>query len=176
MSRKLVLYIAMSLDGYIAKQDGAIDFLSIVNSDKNEDFGHGTFMESIDTVIWGRKTYEKVLSFGDGVPYANKKIYVISRSKKEGDGAVEFTDDVVDLIYTLKNEPGKNIYCDGGGEIVSELLKNKLFDRLIISIVPHILGEGIKLFKGGAPEQALKFKNSITYPSGLVQLHYDLKR
>ncbi|MFD1552442.1 dihydrofolate reductase [Putridiphycobacter roseus] len=172
MGRKLVLYIAMSLDGYIATESGSIDFLSIVNSDKNEDFGHGSFMQSVDTVIWGRKTYEKVLSFGEELPYADKKKYVISKQKKEGHGLVEFTDDVVDLIYTLKNEEGKDIYCDGGGEIVSELLKNKLFDQLIISIVPHILGDGIRLFQGGSEAQGLKLKNSITFPSGLVQLNY----
>ncbi|MGF1635828.1 MAG: dihydrofolate reductase family protein [Cyclobacteriaceae bacterium] len=174
MNRKLILYIAMSLDGYIAKKDDNIDFLSIVET-SNEDYGYADFTQNIDTLIWGRKTFDKVLSFGDGVPHKDKKVYVISKSKKGKVEHAEYATDVVELVKSLKQKEGKDIYCDGGADIVFELLKNRLFDRIIVSIIPHLLGEGIRLFKELNNEQAIQFKRSISYPSGLVQLWYDVK-
>jgi len=173
MNRKLILYIAMSLDGYIAKEDDNIDFLSIVET-PDEDYGYSDILKRVDTVIWGRKTFDKVLSFGEGVPHKDKKVYVISKSKTGNESHAEYCGDVVQLIKSLKNQTGKDIYCDGGGEIVYELLKNRLFDRLIISIIPHLVGSGIRLFKDGNIEQELKFKQSTSYSSGLVQVWYDL--
>lgn len=175
MNRKTILYIAMSLDGFIAKNDDNIDFLSLVET-PNEDFGYSDLLNKIDTVIWGRKTFDKVLSFGNGVPHKDKAVYVISRSRTGKEGHATYKNDVVALIRELQSEPGKDIYCDGGGEIVFELLKHEMFDRIVISVIPHLLGEGIRLFKDGTPEQSLKFKRSITYPSGLVQLWYDVKK
>jgi dihydrofolate reductase len=172
-NRKVILYIAMSLDGYIAKTDGNIDFLSSVES-PGEDYGYADFTSTIDTVIWGRKTYEKVLSFGVEIPHQDKSVYVISKSKTGEEGHIVFKNDVVKLLKDLQNKAGKDIYCDGGGEIVNEILKHSLFDRIIISVIPHLLGEGISLFKGGRPEQNMKLKKSIIYPSGLVQLWYDV--
>lgn len=164
----------MSLDGYIAKRDDNIDFLSIVES-PNEDFGYSEFLQNIDTVIWGRKTFDKVLSFGNGVPHKDKKVYVISATKKGKEEHAEFSNNVVDLVKSLKQKKGKDIYCDGGAEVVYELLNHQLFDRLIVSVIPHILGDGIRLFKDNNIEQHLHFKRSISYPSGLVQLWYDIK-
>jgi len=174
MNRKLILYIAMSLDGYIAKKDDNIDFLSIVET-PNEDFGYSDFLRNIDTVIWGRKTFDKVLSFGNGVPHKDKKVYVISSTKKGKEEHAEYCSNLVDLVKSLKNEKGKDIYCDGGAVVVFELLNHQLFDRLIVSVIPHILGDGIRLFKDSNIEQYLQFKRSISYPSGLVQLWYDIK-
>ncbi|HMY85193.1 MAG: dihydrofolate reductase [Saprospiraceae bacterium] len=173
MKRKVILYIAMSLDGYIAKQDDNIDFLSIVES-PGEDYGYAEFLNNIDTIIWGRRTFDKVLSFGNGVPHKDKKVYVISKTKTGKEEHAEYSNNVVDLINRLKTIDGKDIYCDGGAEIVFLLLKNKLIDRIIVSVIPHLLGDGIRLFKEGNMEQALKFKRSISYPSGLVQLWYDV--
>lgn len=172
MKREVILYIAMSLDGYIAKTDDNLDFLSIVET-PGEDYGYADFQSSVDAVIWGRKTFEKVLSFGGGIPHKDKALYVISRSRKGKEGHAIYRDNVAELIKELQQQKGKNIYCDGGGEIVFELLKDKLIDRLIISVIPHLLGSGIRLFKGGRPEQNVKYKRSISYPSGLVQLWYD---
>ena len=163
----------MSLDGYIAKDDGNIDFLSIVDT-AGEDYGYADFIENVDTVIWGRKTFDKVLSFGDGVPYKDKKVFVISKSRTGKESHAEYCSDIVGLINMLKSQPGKDIYCDGGGEVVYEVLNNKLVDRIIVSVIPHLVGSGIRLFKEGGIEQDLRFKRSITYPSGLVQLWYDL--
>ena len=173
MGKKLILYIAMSLDGYIAKKDDNIDFLSIVET-TNEDFGYSDFLQNIDTVIWGRKTFNKVLSFGNGVPHKDKKVYVISKSKQGTIEHAEYASNAVELVKTLKHQTGKDIYCDGGAEIVYELLSHRLFDRVIVSVIPHLLGDGIKLFKENNLEQRLRFKRSISYPSGLVQLWYDV--
>ncbi|WP_304068158.1 dihydrofolate reductase family protein [Pedobacter glucosidilyticus] len=174
MMRKVNLYIAMSLDGYIATESDNIDFLSMVES-VGEDYGHQAFMDSIDTVIWGRKTFDKILTFGDTLMYPDKKIYVMSKQRKGDIQHITYRDDVVVLINELKQQEGKDIYCDGGAEIVDELLKHQLIDRIIVSIIPHLLGSGKSLFKNGRLEQRLKFKKSETYPTGLVQLWYDVK-
>ncbi len=162
----------MSLDGYIAKKDDNLDFLSIVET-KNEDYGYADFLQTIDTVIWGRKTFDKVVSFGEGVPHKDKQVFVISRSKEGKASHAEYSDNVVDLVKSLKQKEGKNIYCDGGAEIVHELLNNGLIDRIIVSVIPHLLGDGIRLFRGNGIEQPLKFKRSVSHPSGLVQLWYE---
>ncbi len=173
--RKVNLYIAMSLDGYIATLDDNIDFLTMVES-AGEDYGHKAFMDTVDTVIWGRKTYDKVLTLGDSLLYPDKKIYVMSKQRKGDKQNVSYRDDVVALIHDLKQQEGKNIYCDGGAEIVYELLKHHLIDGIIVSIIPHLLGSGKRLFKEDCVEQKLKFKKSETYPTGLVQLWYDVKQ
>ncbi|MDF9800998.1 dihydrofolate reductase [Catalinimonas alkaloidigena] len=173
MDRQLILYIAMSLDGYIAKDDDNIDFLFIVEW-PGEDYGYAAFQQQVDTLIWGRKTYDKMLSFGIEFPHKDKRCIVLSRTKKGSDENVEFfSGDLKALITELKQEEGKNIYCDGGGELVYALLKDALIDKMIISIIPHLLGSGVRLFKDGRPEQHLKFTHSATYPSGLVQLWYE---
>lgn len=175
MARKVILYIAMSLDGYIAKKDDNIDFLSQVER-PHEDYGYTDFLKTIDTIVWGRKTFDKVLSFGDGVPHKNKKVYVVSKSKKGTQEHAVFHSDPIQLIHELQKQEGQNIYCDGGAEIIYQLLQKQLIDHIIVSIIPHLLGDGIKLFKEGAPEQQIQFKRSISFPSGLVQLWYDVKK
>jgi dihydrofolate reductase len=173
MNRQLILYIAMSLDGYIAKDEDNLDFLSVVES-PGEDYGYSAFQQEIDTLIWGRKTYDKVQSFGIEFPHKDKRCIVLSNSKKGRDENVEFFGgNLKTLISELKQEKGKNIYCDGGGEVVYGLLKDALIDRMIISIIPHLVGNGVRLFKNGRPEQKLKLTKSITFPSGLVQLWYE---
>ncbi|WP_205500384.1 dihydrofolate reductase family protein [Rufibacter psychrotolerans] len=175
--RKVVLYIAMSLDGYIATEDDNIDFLSLVER-PGEDYGYRAFQQTVDTLIWGRRTYEKVLSFGmPEFPHKDKKCYVLSTTRTGHDENVEFYGgDLKDLISALRQQPGKDIYCDGGGEVVYSLLKERLIDKLIISVIPHLLGSGIRLFKDGRPEQHLTLTQSLTFPaSGLVQLWFDRK-
>jgi dihydrofolate reductase len=173
MKRKLILYIAMSIDGYIAKNDDNIDFLSVVDI-AGEDYGHADFMKSIDTVIWGRRTFDKVLSFGGELPYKDKKVYVISRIRTGNHGHAEYRSDVTALVRDLKKNQGKDIYCDGGAVIIGELLKEHLIDRIIVSVIPHLLGTGIRLFKDSLPEHRTKLLRSTTFPSGLVQLWYDI--
>jgi dihydrofolate reductase len=102
-------------------------------------------------------------------------VYVISTTRQGNEEHATYAGDVVELVRTLKEQEGKDIYCDGGAEIVYELLKSRLFDRIIVSVIPHLVGDGVRLFKDNNIEQALKFKKSITFPSGLVQLWYDIK-
>lgn len=171
-NRKVVLYIAMSLDGYIATEDDNIDFLSMVES-PGEDYGYSEFIQTVDTVIMGRKTYDKVLSFGIEFPHADKKCYVLSRNKKGRDANVEFWNKPVDeLIRELKTTKGKHIYIDGGSEMVQECMKKSLIDTYVLSIIPCLLGGGIRLFKEGFPQQNLKLISSTSFSSGLVQLQY----
>ena len=170
-SRKVILFIAMSLDGFIATENDDLSFLDVV-AIKGEDYGYAHFVNHVDTIIWGRKTYDKVVSFGGDIPYADKKVYVISRTRSGTKGHVRFVDNVVALIEQLKSEEGLDIYCDGGGEVVSELLKHQLIDEMVISIIPHLLGSGKSLFKNNRPPQQLEFVNAKTFKSGLVQLKY----
>lgn len=174
MNRKLILYIATSLDGYIAKKDNNIDFLSVVET-PGEDYGYADLLQNTDTVIWGRKTFDKVLSFGKGVPHKDKKVYVISATRKGKKEHAEYVGNAVELVKSLKEQAGKDIYCDGGAEIVYELLQKRLFDQIVVSIIPHLLGDGIRLFKDNSIEQELQLKRSISYPSGLVQLWYEVR-
>jgi dihydrofolate reductase len=172
MNRKVVLYIAMSLDGYIAKPNDDLGFLSIVEQE-GQDYGYEEFIKTVDAVILGRKTYEKVISMGFGFPHINKVAYINTRTPRPAIGSVKFyTGELKSLIEKLKSENGKNIFCDGGAEIVNELLKQDLIDELIISIIPILVGEGTKLFKDGRPEQKLELISVKSFGKGLTQLHY----
>ncbi len=175
MKRKVILYIAMSLDGYIAKENDNLDFLKLVES-PGEDYGYYDFIKNIDTVIMGRRTYDMVLGFGIPFPHKDKQCYVLSRSKTGSDENVSFYNGPIDtLIRQLVKKEGKDIFIDGGAETVHELLQHKLIDRFVISVIPVLLGSGIGLFKNGRPEQNLKFLRSATFPNGLVQLSYEKK-
>lgn len=172
MSRKTYLYIAMSLDGYIAGENDNIDFLSAVDS-PGEDYGYAEFIRNIDTVIWGRRTYDKVLSFDADFPHKDKNVYVLSSTRKGRDDRVVFFNDLKALYENLQRQPGKDIYLDGGGGLVFEALQLQMIDHFIISVIPHLLGNGIRLFRDGRPETGIKLKKAVPYPSGLVQLWYD---
>ena len=162
----------MSLDGYIAKPNDDLSFLSAVEK-KGEDYGYADFVSTVDTVILGRKTYDWVMKQVGEFPHADKNAYIITRTARRTIGrTVFFTGDLTDLVRKLKSENGKNIFCDGGAEIVNELLKNDLLDEIIISVIPILVGNGTNLFKDNRPEQKLKLVNVKTYDTGLTQLHY----
>lgn len=174
MDRKVIVYIATSLDGYIAKPNDDIGFLSIVEQD-GEDYGYADFIKTVDAVIVGRKTYDKVISMGFDFPHADKDTYIITRTPRPDIGSVKFyTGDIKELVGNLKSGKGKNIFCDGGAEIVNELLKDKLVDELIISVVPVLVGNGTKLFNDGRPEQRLELISTKQFEKGLTQLHYTI--
>lgn len=176
--RKLSLFIATSLDGYIAKPNDDLSFLKLVEKE-GEDYGYTTFTDTIDTIILGRKTYDYVLKEIGSSHYDNGKrnVFVITRTEKPSVGKTTFySGNLTELVQRLKSESGKNIYCDGGAEIVNELLKNDLIDEFIISIIPVLVGNGTRLFKDGRPEQTLEFISAKTFDTGLTQLHYKRKR
>lgn len=171
-ARKLVLYIAMSLDGYIATADEDLSFLSIVER-QGEDYEYNSFIQTTDTVILGRKTYDKVLSMGFPYPHVDKESYIITRTARPDEGNLKFyTGDLKTLIAGLKTKEGKNIFCDGGAEIVNLLMKDNLIDEFVISVIPIFLGSGIALFERGRPETMLQLVGTSSFASGLVQLHY----
>lgn len=174
--RKVILYIAMSLDGYIAANDGDISFLSVVEK-PGEDYGYTKFNEGVDTMILGRKTYDKILSMGVEKPYPGKMVYVLSRTERTVNANLQFySGGLRELIEQLKAESGKHIYCDGGAETVLRLLRENLIDELIVSIIPVLLGDGIPLFKPGFPEKKLRLIRAETFDTGLVQLHYERRK
>lgn len=170
--RKVILYIATSLDGYIATRDDDLGFLSMVEQE-GEDYGYADFIKTVDAAIVGRKTYDKVLSMGFEFPHSDNDAYIITRSSRPSIGSVKFyTGSLKDLVARLKSEAGKHIFVDGGAEIVNELLKDDLIDEFYISVIPLLLGDGIPLFKSGRPEIGLKLISSKSFEKGLVQLHY----
>lgn len=176
--RSVSLFIATSLDGYIAKPNDDLSFLKIVEKE-GEDYGYAAFAANIDTIILGRKTYDYVLKEIGNSHYDNgaRDVYVITRTERPVAGRTRFyTGDLTELVQRLKSETGKNIYCDGGAEVINELLNNDLVDELIVSIIPILVGNGTRLFKDGRPEQALELVQTKTFETGLVQLQYRRKR
>lgn len=172
--RKLVLYISMSIDGFLATKDDDLSWLSIVEKE-GEDYGYQEFYNAVDTYIVGKTTYDTILNLTGGtLPQAkNLDCYVITRQNLENKENITFYNgDIEHLIQHLKSEEGKNIVCDGGGQIVKLLMEKNLIDEYIISVVPIFLGEGKRLFVGGIDTVNLKALPSKYFETGLVQLHY----
>ncbi len=164
----------MSADGYIAKPNDDLSFLNPMQI-PDEDYGYGAFMHDIDTVIIGRKTFDWVLTQVPEFPHKHLKTFVITRQNLPAYGLIEFyTGALPTLIHKLKNEEGKDIFVDGGAEIVNVLLKDKLIDELIISVIPILLGEGTRLFHTAYPEQPLVLQDVLKFKTGLVQLKYTI--
>ncbi|HIK09976.1 MAG TPA: dihydrofolate reductase [Oscillatoriaceae cyanobacterium M33_DOE_052] len=169
--KKVCLFIAASLDGYIARKNGDIDWLFT-----DQDYGTSDFMAGIDTVVMGRKTYEQVLGFGE-YPYQGKAGFVVSQTRAgETDDNVEFIGgDLKEFINQLRHQPGQDIWLVGGGEIIYHFLRWGLVDELILSVHPIILGDGIPLiYRDSELATVLELKNIITYDSGLVQMYYSI--
>jgi len=168
--RQVKLFIASSLDCYIAREDGGIDWLYT-----DADYGYTRFYDSIDTLIVGRKSYDQSLTF-DEYPYKGKKVYVFTRKnvrKNNNVQDVEYIDtNIQDFVTSLTQSMGKDIWLLGGGEIVSVLLNAGLVDEVILSIHPIILGAGIPLLRNIQKEVNLKLENSLSFNSGLTQLCY----
>lgn len=167
----------MSLDGFLATKDDDLSWLSIVDKE-GEDYGYSAFNETIDSYIVGSKTYEKVLSMTEGTfpPASQHDCYVITRQEKESENGVTFYNQGVEkLIKELKSEEGKNIFCDGGAMVVQMLMDKNLIDEYRISVIPIILGDGKRLFRGETPRINLEAVSSKQYESGLTHLHYKRK-
>ena len=168
----------MSLDGYIAQPNDDLSFLKLVEKE-DEDYGYAEFTSTIDTLIIGRRTYDYVLKNVGSSHYDNgqRDVYVITRTERQNVGRTTFyTGNLTELVKRLKSENGKNIYCDGGAEVINELLKHDLIDEFIISVIPVLLGNGTRLFKDGRPEQQLELLNTKAFDTGLTQLYYRRKK
>ena len=170
--RKLILFIAASLDGYIATETDDLSFLSLVEHN-GEDYGYTKFISTVDTVIMGRKTFDWVKNHTTEFPHSGKETYIITHQKRPDIGkTVFYGGNIKDLVLGLKSRKGKNIFCDGGAELVDLLLKENLIDEIVLSLIPVLLGTGKRLFRDGRTMQNIHLAESRSYPSGLVQLHY----
>ncbi|GAA4430882.1 dihydrofolate reductase family protein [Bremerella cremea] len=169
--RKIIYFVTASLDGYIARPDGAIDWLT--QAEGNEDFGFSEFLNSIDTVIQGRTTYEQVLTFGP-YPYAEKQNYVFSRKLLQCQHAEIVRQPVTDFVRWIRKQPGKDIWLVGGGQLAASFLHAGVIDELKVFIQPIILGQGLPLVSYVGRDTRLKLKNSSTFQQGLVQIDYDI--
>ena len=144
-----IVYIATSLDGFIARKDGSIDWLMEIPNPDNSDYGFSDFMKRIDGLIMGRNTFELVLKFGQW-PYT-KPVFVLSRKMKEIPDHLRYKAELIQgklntIIEVLKEREFENLYIDGGKTIQS-FLKQDMIDEIIITRIPIILGSGIPLFK-----------------------------
>ncbi|WP_165352671.1 dihydrofolate reductase family protein [Bacillus infantis] len=173
--RNIVLFIAQSLDGYIATKEDSLDWLFKVEGEG--DNGYSEFYEEIDTIIMGKRTYDWIMKHEKGqFPYENKDCYVFTRSQVEDTADVKFVnEDIVHFANSLKKEEGKNIWVVGGGELLHTFLKEKLLDELFITIAPSIIGDGIPLFKSGDYQLDLKLKGTRTF-NQFVEIHYTVKK
>ena len=165
------VFIATSLDGFIARPDGTFDFLSIVEQ-PNEDYGFADFFATVDALVIGRHTYETALGFPEW-PYAGKRCIVLThRETPSQHGEQFFAGAASALVEQLALGGAQRLYVDGG-QVIRDFLVADLIDDLTLSIVPVLLGSGIRLFGEEVPEQRLKLANSQSYGSGLVQLRYE---
>ena len=173
--RKLVYYVAASLDGYIARRDGSIDWLPVPGA--REDYGYARFFQRIDELIIGRKTYEQLMTFG-AWPYGERKCHVLSRRwAGHRDVHADFTDtNPAALLRRLRKQPGRDIWLVGGGESAHACFMAGVVDEVILTIVPTLLGEGLPLFLPRPAGTELRLRDTRSFPDGLVQLHYATKR
>ncbi|GKU26242.1 dihydrofolate reductase family protein [Clostridium folliculivorans] len=171
---KVYLYIATSLDGYIATPDDGLEWLFKVEGEG--DNGYSEFYETIDTIIMGRKTYDWIITNEKGnFPYKDKSCYVFSNTLVGKNENVQFiNEDVVSFINKLKNSNSGNIWVEGGGDLLHYFIKERLVDEFIITVAPTIIGKGIPLFKEIDFELELRLKNIRKF-NQFAELHYGLK-
>ncbi len=168
--RKVILGLGISLDGYIARTNGDVDFLFMP-----KDYSMGPFFATIDVAIMGRKTLDAALRMGSGSFTGSKMAtYVFSRTKPPGerDGLIFTNQSPAALIAEIRNRPGKNIWLMGGGELARDFLKEDLVDELYIGVVPVLIGEGIPLFPAGFPQREFTLVENKTFSKGMIALKY----
>lgn len=169
--RKLVLGLGISIDGYIARLNGAVDFLFMP-----KDYSMASFFAGIDTAVMGRKTFDVASagSFGG----SSMATYVFSRTRPAGEhDGVTFVDQAPEgFIAELRKRPGKDIWLMGGGELARDFLKADVVDELYLGVVPVLLGEGIPLFPSGFPQRDFSLVENKSYSKGLITLKYERVR
>jgi dihydrofolate reductase len=169
--RKIIVYIATSADGYIARPNGDVDWLD--RPRVAGDYGMGAFYKSIDTVLMGRKTFEVGVKLGQ-TDYPGKTNYIFSRKRRHSKTAsVEFVRQAVGKFASgLREGKGKNIWLVGGAELIGAFLDAGQIDEFIVHIVPTLIGAGIPLIQPRRRTLPLKLLSSRAYADGVVRLHY----
>ena len=166
---KILVYIATSLDGFVAKENGSVDWLP-----ESSESSYDAFYKSIDTVILGKTTYDQVLTFGE-YPYKDKKSFVFTRTSKNNDDNVEFVSDLGKFVKDGFPGAGKNIWLVGGPKIIASFLKMGVVDEIITTVIPVLLGRGIPLFQNIENEINLELVKTEKYVQ-LVDLHYKVSK
>jgi dihydrofolate reductase len=172
--RRLKYYVACSLDGYISRRDGSVDWLFT-----DQDYGMAEFFRGVDIAVMGRRTWEKVQElapgrgFGPGITN-----FVFSRTQPPGvyQDTNFVAGDVGEWLWSIRQQPGRDIWLLGGGEMVRSFLQQRLVDEVILSIHPRLLGQGIPLFPEAYPEAELELSGCKQFPTGLVQMSYRVRR
>jgi dihydrofolate reductase len=175
--RKIIVYIATSADGFIARPDGSVDWLNRPRT--AGDYGMSAFFKTIDTILWGRKTYDLTASYGKkgGGFGAKIKNYVFthnppSPAKKS---TVKFVSDPVSAFASkLRETSGKDIWMMGGGGLIASFLDAGELDEFVIHVIPTFIGEGIPLIAPRHRDVPLKLLSTHAYEDGVVRLHYRL--
>jgi dihydrofolate reductase len=172
-TRNVILFSAMSLDGFIAKPNGDIGWLFDIPNLEQTDHGYHAFYETIDTTLIGRKTYHQIIQSGGNFPYPDKRNFVFTHTKQKPTEYVEFiTDDIVLFVNRLKHEPGKAIWVVGGGQINTILFQGGLIDVLQLQIFPILLNNGIPLSACDLAEIRLELIKTKVFPTGVVEVLY----
>ena len=168
MAIRFAVFIAVSLDGFIARADGSLDWLDPFHG---EDHGYGPFFAGVDALVIGRGTYDTVLDFPEW-PYGGKRVIVCTtRPASPRHGEELWSGPPGALAERLDREGVRRVYLDGGA-LIRSFLREGLVDEFTIDLVPLVLGSGRPLFAGGLPEIPLRLVDSRSYPSGLVQIRY----
>ncbi len=173
--RRVIVYIAMSIDGYVADNDGGVGWIRGDGSDETNMGSYPAFIDTVDTVILGYSTYNQIVNelSPDVWVYAGKQSYVLTHRKIENEEEIIFTDeDLGTLIAGLKKQDGESIWICGGARIVNQLKELNLIDEYILSVIPVILGDGIRLFDKSNSDVKLKLKSTVSY-NGIVDLNYE---
>ncbi len=172
--RKVKLYLAISLNGKIAKADGSVEWLDAIPNPEESDYGYFDFYKTIDTTIQGKTTYDQIMGWGIEFPYADNNNYVFtSQHDLENTEHVEFvSENHIKFVKELKQLPGKDIWLVGGGKLNTTFLNAGLIDEINVHVMPIILTEGIDLFGALPDESNLKLIESKSYFSGVVELRY----
>lgn len=161
-------FLAMSLDGFIARLDGRVDWLDAYEAPPED---YAAFLASVDTVLIGRETYDLVVTFPEW-PYASKRVAVLTHrppAPRHGESFV--AGEPAEVLAGLAASGSRSVYVDGGA-VVSQFLAAGLLDELTVTLIPLVLGAGRRLFQGALPERRFSLVESRAYPSGLVRIAY----
>lgn len=180
-ARKIIVYVATSADGYIARPDGDVEWLN--RRPRKFDYGMRVFYPTIDTILWGRKTYDWFLDYykkKGAKPKFDTKVanYVFSRNppKKVAPGAEFVSQPLRAFVRRLRERPGKNIWMMGGGELIASFLDAGEIDEFDIHIIPTFIGDGIPLVAPRHRDVSLHLRSARKYPDGVVRLRYYLAK